>query len=224
MPFRAILFDFDGLILDTETPERDAWKAEFDRYGVPFPLDYFLWCVGRGADQIVQRPHDLLKNAVPELEFIESVDERVNQHRLDMIYSAAPRPGIRELLEECHGKIPMAVASSSRHNWVDHHLDRLGLRAYFETTVCADDVASAKPFPDLYLEAARRIGIETDDCLALEDSENGCRAAMDAGVRVIAFPNPLTEHFTFNMATAVWRKPTAPQLDELQAIFERAQQ
>lgn len=220
MPLAALIFDFDGLILDTETAEVEAWRPEFEAHGAPFPEEYFLWAVGRGAEQITKRTIDLLQEAVPELSSIAEIERRANRRRLHIIDERIARPGIVELITEAHGVVPLAVASSSKHGWVDTHLGRLGLWNYFETVVCADDVPRAKPFPDLYLEAIRRLGISAQDTFALEDSANGITAARDAGLKVIAFPNDLTKHLDLSHATKEWKSDRAPSLADIQTLLE----
>jgi len=97
----------------------------------------------------------------------------------------------------------MAVVSSSSHQWVDGWLERLGLARFFETTVCRGDAPRIKPAPDLYLEAARRLGVSAADCLVIEDSLNGLRSARSAGMRVWAVPNRVTECLDFSEADRI---------------------
>jgi len=191
--FSAFIFDFDGLILDTETPEVEGWRETFAEYGVEFPEDYFLWAVGRGAEQITERPIDFFRRALPNAD-LDEIARQATARRLAGIYANPPRPGLIALLDDAasHG-LSLAVASSSRHAWVDAHLERLGLRDRFQHVVCADDVERAKPFPDLYLKAVELLGIPTTQVVALEDSLNGATAAHAAGLRVIHVPNALTQ-------------------------------
>ncbi len=217
----ALIFDFDGLILDTETPEVEGWRETFVAYGVDFPEEYFLWAVGRGAEQITERPIDFFKRALPNADHAQIAQE-AHQRRLSAIYAQPPRPGVQLLLEEAtDAGIRMAVASSSRHDWVDTHLERLGLAAYFETTVCADDVPRAKPFPDLYQAAIRRIGLPSIHAVALEDSLNGATAADAAGLAVIHIPNPLTRIQQVPFAMARFDEFDHFGLADIQALLIR---
>ena len=189
----ALIFDFDGLILDTETPEVEGWRETFAEYGVPFPEEYFLWAVGRGAEQITERPIDFFRRALPDADYDE-IARQATARRLAGIYANPPRPGLVALLDDAAANsLALAVASSSRHAWVDAHLDRLGLRDRFQHVVCADDVERAKPFPDLYLRAVELLNLPTAQVVALEDSLNGATAAHAAGLRVIHVPNALTQ-------------------------------
>lgn len=190
---KGLIFDFDGLILDTETPEVETMREVFAEHGTEFPDAYWQNAIGRGADQLTQTPSQLLESLIGrELdhpEFTQSVRARV----IAKIEKAPIRPGVLSLLQDArtHG-LPCAIASSSKHVWVDGHLARLGLKEYFQFTCCSDDVARAKPFPDLYLLASSKLGFDPGECLALEDSPNGTAAAVAAGVFVIAVPNPTT--------------------------------
>jgi len=200
VPTRALFFDFDGLILDTETPEVEEWQATFERHGAEFPLDYFLWAVGRGAEQITERPIDLFLKAVPHLDRQE-VETEYNTRRLGRIHAAPPREGVVELIDSALAAgLPLYVVSSSRRVWVEPHLDRLGLRSRFVRTVCADDAPRAKPHPDLYLEALRAASVAPQEVVAFEDSANGVAAARAASIRVVAVPNPVTRHLDLSHA------------------------
>lgn len=217
----ALIFDFDGLLLDTETPEVEGWRETFAAYGVDFPEEYFLWAVGRGAEQITERPIDFFKRALPNADHAQIAQE-AHHRRLSAIYAQEPRSGTKLLLEAAaDAGIRMAVASSSRHDWVDSHLERLGLAPYFELTVCAYDVARAKPFPDLYEAAIRRIGVPAANAVALEDSLNGATAADAAGLAVIHVPNPLTRIQQVPFAMARYDEFDEFDLGDIQALLIR---
>lgn len=190
---KAAIFDFDGLILDTETADLESWQAVFAQFGAEYPESYWRFALGRGAEQIAERPYHLLKaHGVdrPEADIVAMREAILAQ----MLVGLEILPGVRARIEEAQSLgWKLGVASSSKHPWVDGHLDRLGLRTEFDAIVCADDVARAKPFPDLYLECCRRLGVKPEEAIAFEDSVNGCRAARDAGLRVIACPTCLTD-------------------------------
>lgn len=101
--------------------------------------------------------------------------------------------------------IPTAVVSSSSHHWVDGWLEKLGLAGYFRTTVCRGDAPQIKPAPDLYLEAARRLGVPPAECLVIEDSLNGLKSAQAAGMSVWVVPNRVTECLDFSPADRIFR-------------------
>ncbi|RYG49111.1 HAD family hydrolase [bacterium] len=199
---RALIFDFDGLILDTETPEVHAWQEMYAAYGQELDFAWVAYQIGRGAEQIVERPVDKLANLVPSLDK-EAVEGDYRARRMSAILAEPIRPGVERLLAEAKAAgIRLCVASSSRHEWVDTHLSRLGLFDFFEFTCCADDVERAKPFPDLYLLALEKLGLDASEAMALEDSPNGSQAALDAGLMVVAVPNEVTRYLDLSHATA----------------------
>lgn len=190
---QALAFDFDGLILDTETPEFTVWKAVFQEHGVEMPADYWTQVIGRGAEQEIERPHQLLTRLTGD--YVETAEKHEDRRRriLELIDREVVRPGILDLIQQAKSeRLPIGIASSSKHAWVDRYLERLGLTESFQTIVCADDVNRAKPFPDLYLELARKLGAEPEFTVALEDSPNGIAAAKAAGMFAVVVPNPVT--------------------------------
>lgn len=178
-----------------------VWQKAFEEHGVPFPLDWWLDTVGRGVSEVKETPEDYLERALGREIDRHGLFTVTRQARLEMIHANSILPGVTELIElAIQLDLRLAVVSSSKHQWVDTHLERLGLRNYFETTVCADDVPRAKPQPDLYLEALRRFDLKPHEAIALEDSPNGARAAVAAGVPVIAVPNFVTGQLDLSYA------------------------
>jgi len=221
---RGLIFDFDGLILDTETPEVETLREVFAEHGADFPDAYWQSAIGRGADQLTQTPSQLLESLIgKELDhpiFTQSVRARV----IARIQQAPIRPGVVSLLEDARAKgIPCVVASSSKHVWVDGHLARLGLTDYFQFTCCSDDVERAKPFPDLYLLASSKLGFDPKECLALEDSPNGTAAAVAAGIFVIAVPNSVTAQLDLSHANHRIETLEGETTSSLQAIRDALQ-
>ena len=227
MALRALFIDFDGTIIDTESPETYLWEDTFRVYGVEFPAEYFTWAVGRGADEITERPLDILvrlldsKGALPDDFEGERIERDYRRRRLDAIYAEPIRPGMLELLIEANqAKIPCAVVSSSRHEWVDSHLARLRLTDYFVATICADDALRAKPYPDLYELACQKLAVSPEEAVAIEDSPNGVRAAADAKLAVVAVPNPLTASLQFPGATVIKDSLAGVGIAELSLILD----
>lgn len=197
----AVVFDFDGLILDTESPEIEAWKAEFSRHGLEMDPLWWRQITGMGADLVHTKPEQILERELGRTLDPVEVLTRVNRQRLEGIFANPILPGVVELLSELNREgILVGIASSSKHAWVDGHLDRLGLSELFPIVCCADDVERAKPYPDLYLLACSRLGAAPEKSVALEDSENGIASAKAAGLRVIACPNPATIDFDLSRA------------------------
>jgi len=187
---RLVVFDFDGLILDTEVPVYDVWQAIYAEHG--HTLDFARWaeCIGT-ADTFDPCAHleSLLGRRVDAEALV-----RLHRARTDALIAAQPiLPGVRECVDEARRLgVRLGVASSSSRRWVEGHLTRLGLREHFEVVRCADDVARVKPDPALYLAVLEATGVAAHLAVALEDSPNGVRAAKRAGLACIAVPNPLT--------------------------------
>lgn len=217
---QAVFFDFDGLILDTETPEVETWREVFREHGTEFPDAYWINALGRGADQITQTPAGLLAQTLGKTLDEERVHREARARVLAKIDSSEPRPGILRLLDELSAAhIPLAVVSSSKHAWVDGYLEKLGLSHHFRFTLCADDVPRAKPFPDLYLAAMTKMGVEPGESLALEDSPNGSHAAIAAGMTVFAIPNPVTSRLDISHAHWLISDLTQVSFADIQAKF-----
>lgn len=200
---QALIFDFDGLILDTELPEVLAWEAVFEQHGCRAPEDWWVDAIGRGADQIVRTPYDMLEELTGCPLNRAEVAEAQGLAFEKILDAGDALPGVRELIEAAAGAgVKLAVASSSRHDWVDGFLARLRLDSNFQSVRCADDVAAAKPFPDLYLAAVASLGVDSSACVALEDSPNGIAAAKAAGLTCVAVPNQLTRRLDLSAADA----------------------
>jgi HAD superfamily hydrolase (TIGR01509 family) len=187
---RAIVFDFDGTILDTEAPVYDAWQEIYVEHGCTLAFDKWATCIGTADTFDPCEDLQAILGRVLDATALES------RHRLrtdELIAVQAVRPGVREYLEEAARLgLVLGVASSSSRRWVEGHLTRLGLRDCFTTIRCADDVPRVKPDPALYRTAVEALGVRPEDALALEDSPNGVLAAKRAGLTCVAVPNPLT--------------------------------
>lgn len=184
---RAVIFDMDGLLVDSEPVWAVAENA-------------LLESRGKSYDEVIHRPliglrmRDFLAGMRAGYGLTDTVDElaaAVLGHMIALIPERViPRPGAPELLEYLTTRgIPCAIASSSPMPVIDATVAAQGWARYFQTRVCGDDVHHGKPAPDIYLEAARRLGVTAADCLALEDSPNGSRAGVAAGMVTIAIPD-----------------------------------
>ena len=199
MPIKALIFDFDGLILDTETPEFRVWQGIYRERGQELaPAAWGRIVGGAGADHFDAAAH--LAQIVGD--GLDPVALRLrNQTESDALVLAQPvLPGVLEYLSDARRLgLRLAIASSSPHSWVDGHLGRLGLLDRFAPIICADDVPAGrtKPNPDLFVKALQVLGIRTGEALAFEDSPNGVRAARAAGIFVVCVPNPMTALLEF---------------------------
>ena len=189
---KALIFDFDGLILDTETPEYETWRDIYREFGQDLDLKTWGQIVG-GVAASSFRPLPHLETLTGRDLTLLDLSARASRHNLARIAAQLPLPGVVALLETASGRgLALAVASSSPHQWVDGHLARLGIGHFFEVIKCADDVTHTKPEPDLYLAALAALGLQPDEALAFEDSPHGVTAARRAGLFVVAVPNQVT--------------------------------
>ncbi|MDZ4719376.1 MAG: HAD-IA family hydrolase [Roseiflexaceae bacterium] len=189
MLIEALIFDFDGLVVDTETPEYEVLSQQYREQGAILLPE--RWVLGLGTVGGY--------NAYAELEALighpvdrDALHIEHRQRYLKAIAAQPLRPGIAILLEygREHG-LRMAVASSSNRDWVEGWLASHAIREYFGCVRTRNDVANVKPAPDLFLSAAECLGVVPQACVVLEDSPNGMRAAASAGMRCVAVPLPL---------------------------------
>jgi HAD superfamily hydrolase (TIGR01509 family) len=202
MAVRAFLFDFDGLILDTEYASRAGWERLYREHGHELPTD--LWATLVGTTHAPWDPMTHLEELVGEPLEREALNERRYAHELALIEAEELRPGISDYLAVArrHG-LKRAIVSSSTRAWVDMHLERLEEAIGWDAICTADrDPARAKPRPVLYLEALAALGVAADEAVAFEDSPNGVRAAKAAGVFCIAVPNEVTRDLGLEEAGA----------------------
>ncbi len=196
---KALIFDFDGLILDTETPEFHVWQNIYHEHGFELPHDEWGKIVGGYGLSDFDAAEHLSLLAKGRL---DSVSLRT-RHRLEShtITLAQPiLPGVMDTIHEAKRLgLKLAIASSSPHSWVDTHAKRLGIFEHFDAVICSDEVGAGrtKPYPDLYLLALTRLKVQKKEAVVFEDSPNGVTAARSAGIFVVAVPNPVTSLLQF---------------------------
>jgi len=210
----ALVFDFDGLMVDTESPLVEAYGAVHAHYGVPFERKLFLRNVGH-ADFTFDPWHAFEKRA----DRVRLETERRERHReLDKHLPALP--GVIPLLESARAAgLRLGVASNSSHGHVEGHLGRLRLLQHFEYLACREDAGSPKPEPDLYRLVLNRFGLSGRATVAFEDSQAGSLAARRAGLWVVVVPNPATEHHAFDHADWKIASLAEVRLPELMSRF-----
>jgi HAD superfamily hydrolase (TIGR01509 family) len=195
---RALIFDFDGLVLDTETPLIDAWAALHERAGLAYSRADAHRLVGH-----VEVDFDPWTAFGPAADRTALAEEHRRLAR-ELMVRQPILPGVLACLQEARARgLKLGVASNSSHRHVDGHLTRLGLRALFDLTCCRDDNLAVKPAPDLYLEVTRQLGVTPGEAIAFEDSTAGTLAARRAGLWVVAVPNPSTHEHDFSAAHLV---------------------
>lgn len=195
---RAIVFDFDGLILDTEGPVYRSWVEVYQAHGEELPFDRWVEIVG--STTAVFHPQQHLEERIGRPLAKDVLDARIDR-RTEMILAERVLPGVVQRLDEARDLgLKLGVASSSTRAWVGGHLARLGILDRFNCVRCRDDVAHAKPEPDLYLAVLDCLGVPAAEAVAIEDSPNGVAAAKRAGMRCVAIPNPITAQLDLSEA------------------------
>ncbi len=214
MDFSAVLFDFDGVLVDTEWAIYTAWLRTFQAHGHDLPLDVYTRCIG--SDFATWSPKTHLEELSGLAFDWHDLDTRRQEEILRDLTGEGTMPGVISLLEHlARVGIRRAVVSSSSHHWVDGWLEKLALADHFETVVCRGDAPQIKPAPDLYLEAAKRMGLQPAKCVVIEDSLNGVKSAKAAGMAVWVVPNRVTMGLDFSAADRIF-----PSLEELAAALK----
>jgi HAD superfamily hydrolase (TIGR01509 family) len=211
----ALIFDFDGLILDTETPDYRAWQEIFAAHGCDLAIDVWARNVGAGDGF---DPYAYLEEQYGRPVDRAAIGRTARQRFRELLGAPAPLPGVVEYLRAAPALgLQIGLASSSSLAWVGGYLGQLGLAGHFAAICTADDVARTKPAPDLYLAAVERLGVAPGQAVALEDSPNGVRAAKAAGLYAVAVPNPVTALMDLSHADLVLPSLAALPLPDLLA-------
>jgi HAD superfamily hydrolase (TIGR01509 family) len=196
---KAIIFDFDGLILDTETTEFRSWQEMYTSLGCELPLS--LWHEAIGAvDQF--DPYEYLESQLGQALDQPTLEAQRRRRDTELLAAQTVLPGVEAYLAAARqAGLQIGLASSSRREWVEGHLRRLGLLEWFDVIRCRDDVDErAKPDPAVYLATLAALGVEAHEALALEDSANGALAAKRAGIYCVVVPNEMTGGLNFERA------------------------
>jgi putative hydrolase of the HAD superfamily len=213
---RALVLDFDGSLMDTETPAYESVRTLWATYDQDLPMDW--WLAGMGTDRKMSWVEELERRVGEPLDRVTLMEQR--KAAKDAITDESPLlPGVVELLDAAdRGGIALAIASSSPHEWVDRHLHRVGVFDRFVTVSCRDDVGGvSKPSPDVYLHALECLGVAASFAAALEDSPNGLAAANAAGLRTAAIPSPLVRSLDFSGAHLILNHLTDISAEDLLA-------
>lgn len=199
MTIKAIIFDFDGTLMDTETCGYEAFCKVYKQYGQELALEKWAICIGTVNAPFDPYTHlqELTGKPLDRAQLVEQF-EKLHDEELQ---GATLRPGVQEILDEAKQLgLRIGLASSSDRVWIDRHLKEQGIAHYFEVICTRDDVQRAKPDPALYLLAMERLGVKADEAVAVEDSLNGLTAAKLAGLKAIAVPNPVTAQMNLSQA------------------------
>lgn len=191
---KSLIFDFDGLILDTETPEVLVWQSIYKEHGFELPVEEWEKTVGGYGISNFDPAHHLSAQTQGRLD-PASLRARYRLEADAVIHAKPIQPGILAMIEQAKAQnMKVAIGSSSPHSWVDTHTQRLGIFDLFDHIICQDDVppGRTKPHPDIYLKALDTLQVDRSEAVVFEDSPNGVLASKRAGVFVVAVPNPLT--------------------------------
>ena len=188
---RAIIFDFDGLILETEGPSYESWKAVYESFGIALPFS--TWSAIIGTTQGPFDPLEELQKKVNHNVDWKAVETKRQSNEQALIEAQPVLPGAVQYIQDARRLgLKVGLASSSSSKWVLGHLGRIGLDGCFDCIRTKDDVVWVKPNPELYFSVLRCLGVQAGEAIALEDSPNGIQAAKRAGVFCVAVPNALT--------------------------------
>jgi putative hydrolase of the HAD superfamily len=198
MTLRAVIFDCDGLLADTETPDFEAWRMIYAEHGLPFSVEDWAQNIGMASGQGVRDWHGPLAEIVGPGYDRNQIRARRHQHYQSAIEALRPMPGVVALLDTLDAEgVLCAVATNAVTIWVERVLRVIGLRDRFTAIATVDQVENPKPAPDVYLLAAKKLGVPPNTCAALEDSPRGLAAAHAAGMFAVAVPTALTRHLDF---------------------------
>jgi len=214
---QALIFDFDGLILDTESPEFHCWQDIYREYGFELPHDRWGSIIGgSGHSKFDAAEHlSLLTRGR-----VDSASLRARNHleSQEIILKQGPMPGVMDYIHEAKRlRLKLAIASSSPLSWVGSHAKRIGVLDYFDHVITAEDVGLGriKPNPDLFLTALSRLKVPKEAAVVFEDSPNGIKAAKRAGIFAVAVPNAATSALFFEGADLILKSLTDLSLSQL---------
>ena len=196
---RALIFDFDGVILDTETPDYQTWQDVFQSHGVE--LERSLWdgFIG-GSSATFDAPRHLEELTGVRVDR-EAIRRQRRQRYLDLIDASPVLPGVVDYITEAKSLgLKLGLASSSTLDWVEGHLARRRLLGHFDSIRARDHVDNVKPDPELYLASLEQLEVGPDEALVIEDSANGVTAAKKAGLYCVLVPNPMTKDLPIHNA------------------------
>ncbi|MED2972109.1 HAD-IA family hydrolase [Fictibacillus sp. B-59209] len=214
---KAVVFDFDGLILDSEKSIYNAIQEIFTEHSCNMPLELWQQCIGT---KDFLDPFEYLEEQINKKVDRKGLRAKHHERVLSMLEGEKPLPGVEDYLEAAKELgLKIALATSSSRQWVTGHLEKLNLLSYFDCLKTADDVEHVKPDPALYLEAVKCLGVKPNEAIAFEDSANGARAAKAAGLYCVVIPNEVTKGLAFGDVDHQMESLAEVQLKELMNRF-----
>lgn len=196
---RVLIFDFDGVILETEAPVYQSWCELYESQHQEMPWDFWVSQIGvaEGTVDLFGKLEELVGHPLDRDTLL-----MLRSQREDALIATQPvQPGIQEYLQSSRRLgLRNAIASSSSRDWIDGHLERLKLTAEFDCIKCSDDVLQTKPWPEVFQAVLDELKFLPGEALVFEDSPNGIKAARRAGIFTIAVPNEITRHLDLSDA------------------------
>ena len=193
---KGVIFDFDGLIIDTESAWFETLGEIYDEHGAQLPLETWTKCIGTSHD--VFDPYVHLAEIASRPVNIEEIKEAALVRHDHIMQQRVLRPGVVDYLNAAQQLgLKIGIASSSHLAWLQPFMDKFEIAAYFSCIRTADFVQKVKPDPELYLQALAELGLQPEETICFEDSPNGALAAHTAGLNVVIVPNTMTEGLTF---------------------------
>ncbi len=193
---KGLVFDFDGLVIDTESVWYDSLCHVYEKYDAKLPLDIYTQVIGTSLDAF--DPYQYLLEITDQDLNIEDIKRQSSEQHAHLMQDRTLRPGVLSYLETASTMgLKLGIASSSHLDWVTRFLDEHRIAHYFSCVCTADFVEKVKPDPALYLLALEALELAPHEAIAFEDSPNGAKAAHTAGLHTVIVPNPMTKHLTF---------------------------
>lgn len=186
---KAIIFDMDGVLINTEPLHYECWKQTMADEGVDMTYDVYKQCIGSTIGYLLE----LLRNAYGDISDEETLRARMYAKKEAIVQRDGfpPIAGVKEAVRRFHEEgFRLEVASSSAGYYIGRVLDALEIRQYFECYTSGEEVAHPKPAPDTFVRAMEKLELKPEDCLIVEDSTNGGKAAAAAGAKCVWFHNP----------------------------------
>ena len=218
---RAVIFDFDGTILDTESACYAAWQELYARHGCELPRE--AWQKVVGAAPGLFDPWAYLEAQLGRSLDRASLEAERRARELSLIAQRPLQEGVAELMEAVKAAgWRIGVATNSHRAWVERHLQGFPIRRLIDAVAAADDVERPKPDPALYTLAMRRLGVEPGEAVAIEDSPTGALSAKRAGLPCVVVPNEITRDYVFPEVDACWPTLKGVGPEELRAVWRSA--
>ncbi len=193
---QAIIFDFDGTILETEQPDYLSWQEVYREHQCELPMALWLNAVGGSATDF--DPYSYLEQQIGRALDRAQLREKRQARLNELVAQQSIRPGVMDVITSAQAQgLRLAIASSSGRDWVEGYLKHFDLRHHFEVVFTREDVARVKPDPALYNLALSALGVLPQAAIAIEDSRNGMLAAKAAGLKCVVTPNEITQQLHF---------------------------